>query len=71
MSEVIIYTKTGCPYCEAAMADFKKQGVAFREINVSQDPAAKKLIKEQYNAGKVPVIVRDGKLTEIGYRGGG
>ncbi len=71
MSEVIIYTKTGCPYCEAAVADFKKKGVAFKEVNVSINPEAKQLIKGCYNANKVPVIVHDGKLSEIGWQGGG
>jgi glutaredoxin 3 len=71
MSEVIIYTKIGCPYCQAAIADFMKKGVAFKEVNVSENPEAKKLVKERYNATKVPVIVREGQLVEIGFNGGG
>ncbi len=71
MSDVIIYTKTGCPYCEAAVADFGKKGTAFKEVNVSVNPEAKRLIKERYHANKVPVIIRDGKLSEIGWQGGG
>jgi glutaredoxin 3 len=71
MSEVIIYTKVGCPYCRAAMEHYRKEGIHFKEVDVSSDPAAKTLIREQFSAAKVPVIVRDGKLVEIGFNGGG
>lgn len=71
MSGYIIYTKTGCPYCRAAMEQFQKDGLQFREINVDKDREALKKCKEEYGASKVPVIVREGKLVEVGWRGGG
>jgi glutaredoxin 3 len=71
MSELLIYTKTGCPYCQAAMEQYRRDGMPFREINTSEDPAALKEIREKWQAKKVPVIVRDGELVEIGFQGGG
>lgn len=71
MSELIIYTKTGCPYCQAAMDKFQKDGVSFTEVNITLDPQALRHIQENFNAKKVPVIVRDGELVEIGWQGGG
>jgi len=71
MAEVIIYTKTGCPYCRKAMEDYKDKGINFEEVNTSENQEAKKVIKETYGASKVPVIVEDGKLVSIGYNGGG
>lgn len=71
MSELVIYTKTGCPYCKAAMEQFHKQGVPYREINVSEDSGALQYIRETFGAKKVPVTVRDGALVEIGFQGGG
>ena len=71
MSEVIIYTKTGCPYCKKAIEDYTAKGISFTEINTSNDPEAKKSVKEKYGANKVPVIVEDGKMISAGYNGGG
>lgn len=71
MSEVIIYTKTGCPYCRRAMEEYRSKKIQFKEVNTSEDAAARQLIKEKYGAGKVPVIVENGKLISIGYQGGG
>jgi len=71
VGEVIIYTKTGCPYCKKALEDYRTKGVDFKEINTSNDPDAKRLVKEKFGATKVPVIVEDGKLMSTGYAGGG
>lgn len=71
MGEVIIYTKTGCPFCRKAMDDYKARGVAFKEVNTTENPEAKKMIKEKFGANRVPVIVEEGKLVSIGYNGGG
>jgi glutaredoxin 3 len=71
MSEVVIYTKTGCPYCRAAVDKYRQDGVSVREINTSEDSKALAYIRETWQAGKVPVIVKDGELLEIGFQGGG
>jgi glutaredoxin 3 len=70
MSDVMIYTKTGCPYCAAAMKHYTDQGMAFTEVNVSDQPDMKAKVTE-LSEGKniVPVIVEDGKVT-VGFGGG-
>ena len=71
MGNVVIYTQTGCQYCKRAMDDYTAKGIRFREINTSEDMEAKRLVKEKYGAGRVPVIVEDGKVVSTGYNGGG
>lgn len=71
MAEVIIYTKTGCPYCSKAMDEYRGKGISFKEVNTSLDSGAKDMVKQKYGATKVPVIVEDGKLLAVGYNGGG
>jgi glutaredoxin 3 len=71
MSELLIYTKTGCPYCKEAVEAYQKDGVPFQEINTSVDPEALRFIKETFNACQVPVIVRGTELVQIGFQGGG
>jgi len=70
MSQVTIYTKVGCPYCEAAKKHFGDQGVAFEEIDVHRAPGAIDKVK-QLSDGRniVPVIVEDGRVT-VGFGGG-
>ena len=68
---VTIYTKVGCPYCAAAMADFRKRGVQFKEVNVPGTPGAlDEMMKLNGGKRRVPTIVEDGKVT-VGFNGGG
>jgi len=70
MSEVMIYTKTGCPYCAAAMDDFRKRDISFTEINVSKNPEViSKVLKLTGGERIVPVII-DGDKVKIGFGGG-
>lgn len=71
MSDVLIYTKTGCPYCQKVKQDYKDKGINYKEINITVDAAARQSVKENFGAEMVPVIVQDGKLVSIGYNGGG
>jgi glutaredoxin 3 len=36
---IVIYTKTFCPYCDAAKALLKAKGAAFEEVSVDGDRA--------------------------------
>jgi len=70
MSEVTIYTKTGCPYCDAAKEHYKKQGIAFDEFDVYKTAGAKeKAIKLSGGKAIVPIIVEKGSV-KIGFNGG-
>jgi glutaredoxin 3 len=71
MSETVIYTKTGCPYCQRAINHYRQRKEKIKEINVSEDSQAMNYIKSKYGATKVPVIVEGEKLVSIGYEGGG
>ncbi|MBO8128118.1 MAG: glutaredoxin [Peptococcaceae bacterium] len=71
MAETIIYTKTGCPYCKRTMEEYRAKGIKFKEINVLEDYEAKKKVKNEYGATKVPVVVVDGKVVQIGDSQGG
>lgn len=70
MGKTIVYTKTGCPFCAALMREYREQGVEFEEINVSLDPEAKKLVKGTYRVNRVPVVVREGQVVQVGDRAG-
>jgi glutaredoxin 3 len=70
MSEVTIYTKTGCPYCAAAKKHYSDQGISYEEINVQEDPGEMEKVLEMTGGKRiVPVIIDHGEL-KIGFGGG-
>ena len=67
---VLLYTKTGCPYCEAKRAELAARGVACREVDVSERPEAiPELLKLTRGRRVVPVVVQEGRI-EVAPDGG-
>ncbi|TKW65339.1 MAG: glutaredoxin 3 [Paracoccus denitrificans] len=57
MANVEIYTTPTCPYCVAAKRLLESKDVAFREIDVSRDPALREAMMERANGRRsVPQI---------------
>jgi glutaredoxin 3 len=60
---VLLYTKTGCPHCDAAREELAARGATVREINVSERPqAVVELLKLTAGRRIVPVVVEDGTV---------
>ncbi len=70
MSKLVVYIKEECPYSQKQLAEYKKQGLDFKVVDVLKDPSAMKKIKEEYGADKVPVVVEEGRLKFTGFNGG-
>ena len=69
MSETLIYTKPGCPYCAAAMEDMRKRSVPFRQIDAAGDLRAREEMRRLSGGLNVPTIVHpDGKVS-VGFDG--
>ncbi|MDA8653888.1 glutaredoxin 3 [Alphaproteobacteria bacterium] len=57
MSKIEIYTTSTCPYCHAAKSLLQQKKVAFNEINVTGDQAAREKMTIRANGGRtVPQI---------------
>ncbi|WBU59775.1 glutaredoxin 3 [Paracoccus albus] len=57
MADVEIYTTPTCPFCLAAKRLLDSKGVAFREIDVSKDPADREAMMQRANGKRsVPQI---------------
>ena len=64
---VIVYSTPTCPYCVYAKNYFIKNGVVFKDIDVSRDRvAAQEMIKKSGQMG-VPVIDIDGNIL-VGFQ---
>ena len=65
MPDIIIYTKSTCPYCIAAKDLLRKKNVSFNEISVDGDRAAQAAMSVKANGrSTVPQIFING--THIG-----
>ena len=62
MSEIVMYTTAWCGDCRRAKQFLRERKVAFREVNVDEDPDAEDLIL-RVNDGrrKVPTFEVDGR----------
>lgn len=60
--DVVVYSTDYCPYCRAAKDLLRSKGVAFREVDVSGDDAAReRLTRMSGGRTTVPQIFVDGK----------
>lgn len=50
----ILYVKTGCPWCKAALAFFEKEGVALEVKDVLKDASAFQTMKAISKQGFTP-----------------
>ena len=62
MKTVEIYTKDYCPYCTRAKELLRIKGVAFREIDITRDPAGEAEMRDRSGRTTVPEIFIDGRL---------
>lgn len=61
---VLLYTRTGCPYCDAKRAELVARGLTVREIDVGARPQAiAELMKLTGGRRIVPVVVEDGRIA--------
>lgn len=63
MAKVEVYTTSYCPYCIRAKSLLKSKGVAFEEIDVSEDAALReKMIEMSGGRRTLPEIFINGKI---------
>ncbi len=63
MAKVQVYTTTFCPYCVRAKSLLKKKGVAFEEIDVTDDPELREKMVEMAGGRRtVPEIFINGQI---------
>ena len=66
----IVYTHPTCGYCDLLKEDLIKEGVPFREIDVSKEPDKWAEVERLSGGDKItPVMVKASGEVEIGYKG--
>lgn len=69
MEMTTIFTKPGCPYCAAAMADMKARGVPFREVDAKGDKTAREEMVRLSGGLRVPTILHPDGTVTVGFDG--
>ena len=63
MAKVEVYSTNYCPYCMGAKALLRSKGVAFEEIDVTDDPELRaKMVKRAGGRRTVPEIFINGEI---------
>ena len=60
--KIIIYTKTGCPWCKGALDYMNENGIAYEEREVRGNPAFFEELKSKSGQDKTPTFDIDGAL---------
>lgn len=59
---LIIYTKTGCPWCIAALNYLNEKKITYEEREVRSNPEFRKELEEKSGQSKAPTIDLDGEI---------
>jgi glutaredoxin-like protein NrdH len=60
---VVVYSKPGCPPCDATCRQLEKCGIGFEKIDVTSEPAAAEMVKRLGYAATPVVVVGDEHWT--------
>lgn len=56
-AEVVFYARPGCPFCTMLRAGLAKRGLAFREVDIWQDPEAAAAVRAAADGNEtVPTV---------------
>lgn len=58
----IVWTKSGCPFCDMAKELLDQKGIIYEERNISNEWSKEQLLESVPNAKTVPQIFLDDKL---------
>ena len=62
MKKIIIYTKTGCPWCKEALEYLRESGVSFEERSVSENKMFFDELIEKTKQSKTPTLDIGGEI---------
>jgi glutaredoxin-like protein len=63
--EVTVYSRPGCPFCATLRWGLRRAGVAFREVDIWQDPEAAAFVRSVARGNETVPAVAVGTLTAV------
>ena len=71
MAKFELYGAASCPYTQEMREWLEWQGHEFVEYDVEADTGARERMRTLAAGRTVPVLVEDGKVTQVGWQGRG
>ena len=68
---IVIYTHPDCDASAEAKAEFTRDGIAFREIDVTLIPGAVEELEKYTGGDHITPVILDGDMVIVGYGGVG
>ena len=62
MATIIVFTKSGCPWCEGVLEYLNEAGVAYEEREVLSNPAHFEEMERLSGQRKAPVVLVDDEV---------
>lgn len=59
---VVLYSTPNCPHCKRAKAFLQREGITFREMDVSRNPRARKDLERLAARGVPVLLIGDARL---------
>lgn len=66
---VELFGAPGCPYTQELREHLEWSGVTFVEYDVEADGVSRARLRTLTGASSVPVLVENGRVTQIGWQG--
>jgi glutaredoxin len=66
---ITVYSKNNCPYCIHAKQYLESKNINYREVNIEQDPEARKFIMEQGHRTVPQIYVGKEIFVQGGWQG--
>ena len=64
-TEVVVYSRPGCPFCTMLRTGLKLRGVPFREVNIWQDPEAAAFVRSVARGNETVPTVSVGDVSLV------
>ena len=64
-SEVVVYSRPGCPFCMSLRMGLRLRGVAFREVDIWQEPDAAAFVRSVARGNETVPTVSVGDVSLV------
>lgn len=64
-SELIVYSRPGCPFCVMLRTGLKLRGVPFREVNIWEDPEAAAFVRSVARGNETVPTISWGEVSMV------
>ncbi|MBM3941042.1 MAG: glutaredoxin family protein [SAR202 cluster bacterium] len=68
-SDLIVYTRYDCAYCDALKHDLDHAGTEYQEINIIDHPEYQELVEKLAGGERITPVMVEGDKVVVGYRG--